>query len=383
MARRRLRNLSELARKTVTGYQYVCRVTGWARDVPECAVPNENCMASVDAVAIGVDHKLRGLLHPIPSDSPPALQPALPLPAVDAEIKIISPWRAALAGSASAMVARTMISPLDKAAIVMQVQQTGSLSSVLSQFRAEGIRSMWQGAGVNALRVGVFGGMVTVGYAWGLKLKKFEQYDEMEPFWRGAVGSVTSVVATIVTQPLDVIRTRLTLQSPSQAHVQYQGIWHAAKVIARQEGVGSLYRGLLPNVLSVAPEVFVQLALYDISVHHAQQILGIEPSAPLFAACGMFVGCTTQIIVYPLDLARRRMQEANAAGRSTTSMGEVFTRVLRTGGPRALYSGLGPACLRVSCAVGIAMAIRDTLLGRLECGRAQTAEVAAPAKAAD
>ena len=327
-------------------------------------------MVTVDAVVTSINHSFYGWL-PILPDSPPA-PPALPILQVDAEIEVVSPLRAALAGSASAMIARTMISPLDKAAIVMQVQKTGSLSSVLSKFQAEGIRSMWQGAGVNALRVGVFGGMVTVGYAWGLKLKNFEEYDRMEPFWRGALGSVTSVVATIVTQPLDVIRTRLTLQSPTQAHAQYQGIWHAANSIARQEGVRSLYRGLSPNVLSVAPEVFVQLALYDISVHHAQQMLDIEPSPLLFAACGMFVGCTTQIIVYPLDLARRRMQERNAAGRSATSIGEVLTGVLRTGGPRALYAGLGPACLRVTCAVGIAMAIRDTVLGRLACGRAKS-----------
>lgn len=224
---------------------------------------------------------------------------------------------------------------------------------------------MWQGATVNALRVGIFGATVSVGYAHGLTLNSFAEYDPWEPVWRGAVGAIASLFGTILTHPLDVVRTRITLQTQLQRHTAYTGIWHALRTISTQEGYRSLYRGLTPACYSVVPEVFVQLALYDFSMHKLQAWLGLQPSAPLFAACGAFVGCTSQVVVYPLDLARRRMQQQ--ATLSTLNVFQVLSELVRTGGGvRAAYSGVGVACFRVGAALGISMAVRDTVLGRLE-----------------
>lgn len=276
---------------------------------------------------------------------------------------LVPAWRAALAGSSGTVIARTILNPVDKAAIMMQVQNPrGGLLRVLQTYRREGVRSMFQGATANALRVGIFGGIVSIGYAHGLKLHSFEERDPWEPVWRGSLGATASLVGNVLSHPLDVIRTRITLQTPG--HSRYLGVWHAARTIAAQEGVGGLYRGLTPACMSVVPEVFVQLALYDFSVHHAQTAFGLEPTVPLFAATGAFVGVVSQIVVYPLDLARRRMQHSSTAAQR--GVVDVLMDVVRVGGVRAAYSGVGVACLRVGAALGIAMVIRDAVLGRLQ-----------------
>ena len=171
------------------------------------------------------------------------------------------------------MIARTLLNPVDKMTIVMQVRPI-SWGAVLCTFKREGVRSMWQGATVNALRVGIFGATVSVGYAHGLTLNSFAEYDPWEPVWRGAVGAIASLFGTILTHPLDVVRTRITLQTQLQRHTTYTGIWHALQTISTQEGDRSLYHSLTPACYSVVLEVFVQLDFMILACTNCQRGLG-------------------------------------------------------------------------------------------------------------
>ena len=45
---------------------------------------------------------------------------------------------------------------------------------------------------------------------------------------------------------------------------QYDGIWDAVKMILRQEGVRGLYKGIVPNLLKVAPSMASSWASFEI-----------------------------------------------------------------------------------------------------------------------
>lgn len=60
-------------------------------------------------------------------------------------------------------------------------------------------------------------------------------------------GSLAGMVATIVTYPTDVIKTRLIVQN--QLAPSYEGILHAFYKIYHQEGLRALYRGVSPAIL--------------------------------------------------------------------------------------------------------------------------------------
>lgn len=45
---------------------------------------------------------------------------------------------------------------------------------------------------------------------------------------------------------------------------QYKGTWHALKTMTQKEGIKSLYRGLLPNYLKVAPAMGVTFYSYEL-----------------------------------------------------------------------------------------------------------------------
>ena len=50
------------------------------------------------------------------------------------------------------------------------------------------------------------------------------------------------IAEAVCLQPIDVIKTRLQLDSAGK----YKGVWHCGKTIATAEGVRSLWKGLTP-----------------------------------------------------------------------------------------------------------------------------------------
>lgn len=86
-----------------------------------------------------------------------------------------------------------------------------------------------------------------------------------------AFGGLAGSTAALFTTPFDVIKTRLQTQilgSPTY----YEGVFQAFQHIARHEGVGGLYRGLLPRLV-----IYIsQGALFFASYEFFKRVLAIE-----------------------------------------------------------------------------------------------------------
>lgn len=67
------------------------------------------------------------------------------------------------------------------------------------------------------------------------------------------IGGLAGVGATIFTNPMDVVKTRLQLQGELRARsehmTRYRGIFHALFVIAKTDGVLALQKGLAPAMV--------------------------------------------------------------------------------------------------------------------------------------
>ena len=66
-----------------------------------------------------------------------------------------------------------------------------------------------------------------------------------------AIGFATGVLAAVLTEPLDVIKTRLMTQRAGRGEGSfgYAGVLHGLRQAARSEGVLSLWKGLAPRLL--------------------------------------------------------------------------------------------------------------------------------------
>ena len=74
-------------------------------------------------------------------------------------------------------------------------------------------------------------------------------------------GGMAGITSVTLTYPLDIVRTRLSIQSASFANKgvpqsQLPGMWQTTVLMYRTEGgFWALYRGIIPTVAGVAPYV--------------------------------------------------------------------------------------------------------------------------------
>jgi len=74
-------------------------------------------------------------------------------------------------------------------------------------------------------------------------------------------GGFAGITSVFITYPLDIVRTRLSVQSASFSELgtkpkQLPGMWETMLVVYRTEGgLFALYRGIIPTVTGVAPYV--------------------------------------------------------------------------------------------------------------------------------
>lgn len=93
----------------------------------------------------------------------------------------------------------------------------------------------------------------------------FERHpgDSLTPVSRLTCGGLAGITSVTFTYPLDIVRTRLSIQSASFAELgekpkKLPGMWQTMTVMYKTEGgFTALYRGIVPTVTGVAPYVCV------------------------------------------------------------------------------------------------------------------------------
>jgi len=145
------------------------------------------------------------------------------------------------------------------------------------------------------------------------------------------------MMASFVTHPLDVVRTRLAVQP------ELTGIIHSFQTLWAEGQVAALYKGLGPTLASLGPFVAVNFASYDtIKAWAHSQGIKQTPVSSLFMGAG--AGIIAQTACYPLDTIRRRMQLKGTNYKNTLDAIKVITQ---KEGATGLYKGMSANTLKV------------------------------------
>ena len=90
---------------------------------------------------------------------------------------------------------------------------------------------------------------------------------EPSPLMKLACGALAGSISQTLTYPLDVLRRRMKVagMKDSQEKLGYKdkNAINAIQNIIKAEGVTGLYRGLLPNLLKVAPSIGTSFVTYE------------------------------------------------------------------------------------------------------------------------
>ncbi|KAI1178207.1 mitochondrial carrier domain-containing protein [Nemania sp. FL0916] len=192
----------------------------------------------------------------------------------------INPYSKFVAGGLAGMAAQFCVYPLDTLKFRLQSEYvTGGARGNALLFQTA--RKMLAEGGVRAAYRGVTMGLVGMFPYSAIDMGTFEllkityiQYkakatgcheEDAQPstFATGIMGASSGAFGATVVYPLNVLRTRLQTQGTSMHPARYTGIWDVAQKTIKNEGLRGLYKGLMPNLLKVAPALSITWMVYE------------------------------------------------------------------------------------------------------------------------
>lgn len=138
-----------------------------------------------------------------------------------------------------------------------------SYSTTMNILRHEGIKGFYRG--LSASLLGVTEGTIQWGLYEQFKIIAREGMAEGEEGgWRvSAAAGSAKLVATMITYPHEVIRTRLRQPPPPNSLPRYTALVQSFKLILLEEGWRALYGGLSPHLLRVVPNAVTMFWVYE------------------------------------------------------------------------------------------------------------------------
>ncbi|ORZ12369.1 mitochondrial carrier domain-containing protein [Absidia repens] len=259
----------------------------------------------------------------------------------------LNSYQLAFCGAVAGVMSRFVVAPLDVVKIRMQLQNhrtgfgfgstphapikyTGVLHSLKTIFKEEGIRGWYKGN-------------VPAEYLYlSYSAIEFWTYKELETLIDGmdpeqkvprvtktfVSGMVAGSVATTLTYPFDLLRTRFAVQGDTK---HYTGIYQAMKSIYTSEGMPGFYPGIRPALVQIMP----YMGLLFATTHDMLS--------------GALSGIFSKTAVYPIDVVRKRLQVqgpylTNYVIQSTKYQSDSWWQCMKL----SLYKGLIPSLIKVA-----------------------------------
>ncbi|KAI3525815.1 hypothetical protein L1887_04929 [Cichorium endivia] len=171
-----------------------------------------------------------------------------------------------------------------------------------------------------------------------------------------ASSAFAACFAEICTIPLDTAKVRLQLQKKGIAGdgmvlPKYRGMLGTVGTIAKEEGLASLWRGIVPGLHRQCLYGGLRIGLYEPikNLYVGDNFVGDVPLTTKILA-GLTTGGLAIAVANPTDLVKVRLQAEGKlpAGvpRRYSGALNAYSTIVRQEGVRALWTGIGPNVAR-------------------------------------
>lgn len=281
-----------------------------------------------------------------------------------------------LVGSISAGISKTIIAPVERVKLLLQLQDASSQITEAGKYRGisdcvkrvwteQGVISFWRGNMANIYRY-----FPATAFSFATKdwfKRTFCGYDPEKEYRLFVMGNILSggfagAATTLVTYPLDFARTRLATDvGRNKSERLFTGLVDCVIRVVKAEGVSGVYRGMQVAIPGFMIYRAFYFGLYDSWTY--------SKTAPMWQLFIMANSITAGLsaLMYPFDTIRRRlMMQSGRTDILYAGVLDCTRKIYRNeGGITAFYKG-GLTNMVRSAGGAIVLVLYDKLKGLMK-----------------
>lgn len=134
------------------------------------------------------------------------------------------------------------------------------VAAITRILRTDGVAGVYRGVSNTVMKQGVNQSVrFPVQHATMNIVCSNAEYRRKAPLWNGCAGFFAGIVSVYLTQPFDVLKTRMQ----GGGHL-YRGTWHCFRATLQEGGLAVFYAGAVPRMLRVGGNVALTFTLFPI-----------------------------------------------------------------------------------------------------------------------
>ncbi len=189
----------------------------------------------------------------------------------------------------------------------------------------------------------------------GPPAKQYGVSSGMVTFTAGLASGLTEAI--LVVTPAEVCKIRMqsqfhSMMDPSQLQKRkYTNVMQTAFLIVKEEGLGALYKGVIPTMLRQGCNQAVNFTAYN---YIKKEVMARQGTDSLDSWQSLLIGGLSggmgPLANNPLDVVKTRLQKQVITPGKTpkyTGLGQACLKIGREEGVLALWKGITPRLLRI------------------------------------
>jgi len=264
----------------------------------------------------------------------------------------------ATSGMIGGATAITVFFPLNVIRMKLQVDEQMKAESpwkvAMTMIEKDGVASLYQGWWSSVVSLGASNFVYFFHYqAFKSIYKRLIAKQEnivIDPFTNLAIASAAGVINVLITTPLWVAGTRLSVQdkkSKDEVEKPYTGIVDCLTRIAKDEGLAALWKGVGPSLILVS-NPSIQFATYE-RLRAPMAERATKRGSPItsleFFVMGAIAKAVATVFTYPLQVAQSRLRadrgkNTDPKERNYTGTLDVLNKILQKDGVAGWFKGM-------------------------------------------